>query len=222
MEKAMDANAQGNLVPWRAAVRQAARDAAQIEIEAKWQCSSGTFNYRWEHVQAVVRTAMRLVDLTGADGEIVEAAAWLHDVAKQRDGQTHGRRGAVAARAILARTDFPPTKVAAVADAIAKHVGLSVPPDAPVEPLEAAVLWDADKLTKVGALAVLHFVGYGLSRGQDTAQVIARLPGADNWQPGTVASFQTEAARRAGKERWALFQRFCQQVETEFGGQDLV
>jgi uncharacterized protein len=202
-------------------VQEAAREAARIEIEVKRQCAGGMFNYRWEHVQAVVRTALRLAELTGADREIVEAAAWLHDVAKQGNGRAHGQEGAVAARGILARTDFPPGKVEAVADAIEKHVGLFVPQDAPIEPQEAAILWDADKLTKLGAVAVLHFIGYGVSQGQGTEQLVARLPGTGNWQPGTVASLQTEVARKAGEKRWALFQRFCQQAETEFDGQDL-
>jgi uncharacterized protein len=169
-----------------------------------------------------VRTALRLAELTGADVEIVEAAAWLHDVAKRGHSEAHGPEGAAAARAILAQTDFPPHKVAVVVEAIAKHVGLSLPPEIRIEPLEAAVLWDADKLTKLGATAVLHFVGYGATRGRSTAEMIERRPGVDRWQPQTVQSFQTEAARRAGAERWALFRSFCRQAESEFEGRDLL
>jgi uncharacterized protein len=202
-------------------VRKAAWKAAAAETEVKWGCASDAFNYRWEHVQAVVRTALRLAELVGADAEVVEAAAWLHDVAKLGHREAHGREGAAAARAILAQSDFPPHKVDAVAEAIAKHVGLFVPPESKIEPLEAAVLWDADKLTKLGALAVLHFVGYGAARGRGTREMIERLPGVGNWQLKTVQSFQTEAARMAGAERWAAFQAFCQQVEVEFEATDL-
>lgn len=217
----MGGNEHGGIVPWREAVQKAAREAAAIEIEVKWGGAGGIFNYRWEHVKAVVRTAVRLAELSGADVEIVEAAAWLHDVAKKRHSEAHGREGAAAAREILGRTDFPPEKAEAVAEAIAKHVGLFVPENVTIEPLEAAVLWDADKLTKIGATAVLHFVGYGATKGRSTREMIDRLPGLDHWQPKTVQSFHTEAARRVGKERWALFAAFCRQAEIEFDGQDL-
>jgi uncharacterized protein len=217
----MGINGAGCLASWREAVQKAAHQAALIELEVKLQCAETAFNYRWEHVQAVVRTALQLAALTGADAETVEAAAWLHDVAKKGNGRAHGQEGASLAREILAQTDFPPIKVEAVAEAIQKHVGLFVPPETRIEPLEAAVLWDADKLTKLGAIAVLHFIGYGVTRGQGTEQLVARLPGTGNWQPATVASLQTEAARKAGRERWAMFERFCRQAKVEFGVQDL-
>jgi uncharacterized protein len=40
-------------------------------------------------VQAVVRLANRLAERTGADREIVEAAAWLHDVGKGSHSHEH-------------------------------------------------------------------------------------------------------------------------------------
>ena len=164
-----------DLSTWREAVRSAALAAAIKETiqeacsqaamtgSPEWSENGIPFNYRWEHVQAVVRLAVRLAELTDADREVVEAAAWLHDVAKGRS-KDHGKDGATAARRILSETDFPPGKIDKVADAIVKHRGLWV--TEPVEPLEAAVLWDADKLSKLGATAVLHFAGglvtYGL------------------------------------------------------------
>jgi uncharacterized protein len=220
---------------WREAVRSAALAAASAETaqEARSQAATAgsperrehdiPFNYRWEHVQAVVRLAVRLADLTGADREIVEAAAWLHDIAKGQS-ENHAKDGAVAARRILAETDFPPGKIDAVADAIAKHRGLWIAE--PVEPLEAAVLWDADKLSKLGATAVLHFVGYLMMVGKGTtAQLLKELPGdgwiKPDWQEDTVRSFHTAPARAAGRERMEAFRAFCQRAMQEFDGDDL-
>ena len=59
--------------------------------------------------------AIRLAEVTCADREVVEAAAWLHDVAKE-EGRDHGRDGAAAARRILAEMDYPPHKVETVAE----------------------------------------------------------------------------------------------------------
>ncbi len=123
---------------WRQAIQTAAHQAALNEANLRYGTDELAFNYRWEHVQAVVRLANRLAELTGADWEVVEAAAWLHDIRKQGRDDEHGRLGAIAARQILTGTDFPPAKIQAVADAIFKHVGLFT--HEPIEPLEAAVL----------------------------------------------------------------------------------
>jgi hypothetical protein len=118
---------------------------------------------------------------------------------------------------------LPPAKIDAVAEAIAKHKGLWV--TKPVEPL-AAVLWDADKLSKLGATAVLHFVGYSIMVGEGTtAQLLKELPGDDwikpTWQENTVRSLHTAPARVAGRRRWEAFREFCQRALQEFDRDDL-
>jgi uncharacterized protein len=218
------------LSPWRETVQSAARQAAMVDDRERWGDARMPFHYRWEHVQAVVRLAVRLAERTGADREVSEAAAWLHDVAKPQPTEPtgvgagrrrdHGRDGAVLARRILAGTDFPPHKVEPVADAIAKHVGLSH--DEPVEPLEAAVLWDADKLSKLGATIVLHGVGYLLAEGtRKTGQLIERL-WDEGWAEGIVDNLNTAPARAAGQTRLAAYRAFCRQAAEEWNGEDLM
>jgi uncharacterized protein len=204
---------------WREVVHAAAQEAALADSRVHWHGNDVAFNYRWEHVQAAVRLAIRLADLTGADREIVEAAAWLHDVAKPHS-KRHGRDGAVAARQILARTDFPPEKIDAVADAVAKHVGLFT--DASLEPIEAAVVWDADKLSKLGATAVLHFIGYEVLVGEGaTVKWLEQLSNLA-WQERTATSFQTPPARAAGWKRLEIYRALWQQAVQEFNGDDLL
>lgn len=204
---------------WREAVRTAAYQGTLVEARLRWGTEEVHFNYRWEHVQAVVRLALRLAELTGADREVVEAAAWLHDIRKKGRGDQHGRNGASAARRILAETDFPPDKIEAVADAISKHVGLFT--NQPVEPLEAAVLWDADKLSKLGATAVLHFAGYRVASGEGKTEQLKQRICHQPWQEAAVQSFHTQAARAAGKRRLKAFQSFCIQLQSEYYGDDL-
>ncbi len=210
---------QVNQPTWHATIRRMAQEAALAEARDCWGENDVAFNYRWEHVQAVVRLALRLAALTGADREIVEAAAWLHDVAKL-DSKNHGQDGAVAARQILRQTDFPPAKIEAVADTIIKHVGLFV--DEPVEPLEAAVVWDADKLSKLGATAVLHFIGYKLMVGEGTTvQWLEELPDV-SWMERTARSFHTAPARVVGRKRVETYRALWQQALREFDGDDLL
>jgi uncharacterized protein len=209
----------GFMEDWREVVRNAAHEASVSQTRARREGGAFHYNYRWEHVQAVVRLAVRLATLTGADPEIVEAAAWLHDVAKG-EATDHGQAGADAARRILATTDFPPHKIPAVAHAIAQHVGLWR--DQPVEPLEAALLWDADKLTKLGATAVLHFTADFADEGQgQTKALIDALPGED-WQPRTVESLHTAPARAAGEKRLSAYRAFCHRAAREYHGDDLI
>jgi uncharacterized protein len=203
---------------WREVARNAAYESSVAQMRARRGEDTFHYNYRWEHVQAVVRLAVRLAALTGADAEIVEAAAWLHDVAKGEEAD-HGREGAQAARRILAETDYPAPKIPAVAQAIAQHVGLWR--KTPVEPLEAAVLWDADKLSKLGATAVLHFTGNLVDSGKgDTKALIDALPGED-WQPRAVESLHTAPARAAGQQRLSAYRSFCRRAAREYNGDDL-
>lgn len=153
--------------PWRPVCQQRAQEQAVAEARKAWKVKATKpipFNHRWEHVQSVVNMALRLGRQTGADLEILEAAAWLHDVCKGEPA--HGAAGAREARKLLAQTDFPPEKIEAVADAIGRHVGLYRPVDSPpLEPLEAAVLWDADKLTKLGVQALAYNLSMSYLRG---------------------------------------------------------
>jgi uncharacterized protein len=204
---------------WRQIVQGAALDATLHEAQRRYGTEHLPFNYRWEHVRAVVRLALRLAELTGADPEIVEAAAWLHDIRKRGRDDNHGLDGAAAAREILAETDFPPAKIDAVADAISKHVGLIR--DEPVEPLEAAVLWDADKLAKLGATAVIHFIGYRISHQEIDTEALVEHLSDQPWQPAAVESFHTAPARAAGRARLKLFQSFWDQARREHAGDDL-
>ena len=199
---------------WRPAVREAMRRAAEAESGR-----SAGFNYRWEHVTVVVVLAGKLAGLTGADQEIVEAAAWLHDVTK-RDGEEHAQSGAQVAAQFLPQTDFPEEKIAAVVQAIAQHKGLWR--EEPLTNLESMVLWDADKLSKLGLTAAFHFTAMILARDEPvtTDDLHDDLISAD-WQSRTVKSMHTQPARRAAEARLASYERLLADLERELQGDDL-
>ncbi len=190
---------------WRALSRHMALSRAEDEARQRLQLAEDEplpFNYRWEHVQRVVQMATWLADETGADRDTVEAAAWLHDICKSEPN--HGAAGAAEALWLLPQTDFPREKVLAVVDAIARHVGLRRPKNAPpLTPVETAVLWDADKLTKLGVgvlaynLSMRQFDGLSLAERRAelrkfTVEVLSK----------TVASMNTAPARRLAEERY--------------------
>jgi putative nucleotidyltransferase with HDIG domain len=206
---------------WRTAAQQAARQAAEQEAERRG-CIA--LDYRWEHVQAVVTTALRLAEKLGADQEIVEAAAWLHDVAKDTHNKSeqehHGHAGARLARSILADSDFDPGKIEAVAEAIIKHVGLVS--EQLVEPLEAAVLWDADKLTKLGNVGALHATVLGVQeeRVTCTPDVSQWVYPPDLWAR-IAASINTAPARQAAQARLLASGALARRLDQEWSAADL-
>lgn len=195
-------------------------DATLEELRGRNGTTQVSFNYRWEHVTTVVTLALKLAELTGADADIVEAAAWLHDICKYTDGNRHPQAGAAFARDFLPTTDFPPGKIEAVAAAIADHMGLWR--DEPLAVLESQVLWDADKLAKIGLTAVFHWAGGWLAGDQmrTLSDLIARGRNAE-WQVKTVASMHTAPAKRAAAARLIAYQALYDQLERELTGADL-
>lgn len=205
---------------WRQAVYERMYEATLAELKDRYGTTRTSFNYRWEHVTTVVRLAMKLAELTGADKEIVEAAAWLHDIRKYADGERHPETGATYTREYLPETDFPVEKIEAVATAIADHMGLWR--DEPLTNLEAQVLWDADKLAKIGLTAIFHWTGGSLagSKMQSLEKLIKRGR-ANDWQARTVASMHTAPARRAAEGRLRSYLQLYDALETELAGNDL-
>ncbi len=197
---------------WETAVQQAMHDAAMAEANGR------LFAYRWEHVTAVVTLAQKLAALTGADHDTVTAAAWLHDIRKDA-GQTHPQEGAAFARQFLPQTDFPPEKIEAVAQTIADHMGLWR--DEPLTRLESQVLWDADKLAKLGLTAALHWTGWRLTSQPTTTADLIENNLAQDWQEKTVASMHTAPARQAAKIRLERFQKLWHNLQQELNGEDL-
>lgn len=190
---------------WREVAIAAAHAQSAQEARDLWHLDAGDplpFDYRFEHVEQVTALAMRLGRALHADLEVLEAAAWLHDVRKQQP--KHALAGAAAARDILAATDFPPAKIDCVADVISQHEGLFRPEGAlPLTPLEAAILWDADKLTKLGVQSVLMSMMTPHVYGKDNAarwRYVAEF--ADQVLGRTVQSMNTKPARHIAERRY--------------------
>jgi uncharacterized protein len=209
-----------DLKPWRKTVKKAMKQATEDESVQRFGTAEPLFNYRWEHVTAVVALALKLAELTSADAEVVEAAAWLHDIRKDA-GPKHPREGARFAHEILPTTDFPPEKIGHVAKVIRSHMGLWR--KKPLKDLEAQVLWDADKLAKIGLTAAFHFTPLTVMQrnGRTTRDLITSARANNKWLPKTVASMHTEPAKKAAKKRLKRFNKLWNRLEAELAGEDL-
>ncbi len=115
--------------------------------------------HNFDHVLRVLRLAEHIGRVEGADLEIVQAAALLHDVGRETaeaTGLDHAVFAAARAREIL--SEQPATVVQAVTHAIAAHRFRTSPQPAT---LEAQVLFDADKIDAIGAVGVARAFAYG-------------------------------------------------------------
>ena len=212
--------------PWREACEAALRERTAADAIRAWgfarEAEGGprpVFDYRYEHTLAVVKAARWLGPLCGADAEVVECAAWLHDVAKRLQAphtrDSHAQEASALVPELLAGTDFPPEKIPAVRHAIEHHVGLSLA--APLEPVETACLWDCDKLSKIGAASLIHFGCIsGAFQPITTAEILRR---GESWlglARKITASFTTKPAQEEGQRRLAFLEAHYAQLRREW------
>jgi len=211
---------------WRKACEEAIRAHSEADAIRFWGFSHASaegphpgFDYRFEHTLAVVKIGRWLAPLAGADPEVVECAAWLHDCRKRLDTpdgkDRHAQDASGVVAEILAGTDFPPDKIPAVRRAIERHVGLKL--THVLEPVEAACLWDADKLSKLGAASILHFAALAGAFQPVTTRML--LERGQRWlelAEGIAASMNTEAGRTEAGLRLEFLKAHYRQLQREW------
>lgn len=118
----------------------------------------------FDHILRVYRMVGKLATAEGADIEIVQAAALLHDAqGSQTSGGEEGRldhhqASAEFARQILDAEGWSVDRIAAVQHCILAHRfrdNSNIP-----QTLEAKILFDADKLDVIGAVGVARTIAY--------------------------------------------------------------
>jgi len=212
--------------PWRTACETALRNHSEADAIDGWgfvhQTTEGprpVFDYRYEHTLAAVKLSRWLCPQVGADLEVVECGAWLHDIRKRmkrREGKDfHAQEASAAVAEILAGTDFPASKIAAVRHAIEHHVGLRLA--RPLQPLETAALWDCDKLSKLGAASLVHFACVaGAHQPITTAGILRRGQAWLELAEGIATSMNTPPAQEEAARRVAFLHRHYQQLHREW------
>jgi uncharacterized protein len=212
--------------PWRTTCEQELRRVSDADAIRFWGISHEVegvnrpiFNYRFEHTYAAVLLSRWLAPKVGADPDVVECAAWLHDVAKRLKDplakDTHARDASTQVEAILGATDFPAEKIPAVRHAIEHHVGLKLTKR--LEPIETACLWDCDKLSKIGAASLIHFGCIsGAFQPITTSDILQRGEAWLELARTITASFNTAPAQEEGRRRLAFIEAHYAQLRREW------
>lgn len=160
-------------------VRNMIEEIGQL-VEAACKSDSNMFGYGiWSHhIVHVVKYAKRLAEKLGADEEIVEIAALLHDYAGIRDSsleEEHHIHGARESERILSAYGYPGEKIEKVKHCIMSHRGsMAVERITP----EAECVASADAMShifQVPSLLYLTYVEKGMSIDEGKAWVLDKL-----------------------------------------------
>jgi uncharacterized protein len=110
-----------------------------------------------DHVIRVLNNALHICKHEhDADLFIVEAAAWLHDIARDIEDNNKGRichakEGAIMAEKFLKTLNVDESSIKKISQCIATH---RFRDNNPPETLEAKIIFDADKLDSIGATGI--------------------------------------------------------------------
>lgn len=176
---------------------------------------------KFSHQPRLYALAQRLGKGLEHDGDILFAAAWLHDLGvfvghRPEDPAALAAWDHVAyvqgrAPELLRGFGFPEAKISAVLKVIAEHL-----PSADPQTPEGTLLRDADILEQLGAVGILRTV---CKVGRDTRfhtfrDAVESLRRAAADLPGKL---RLPEARRLGQERVLLLNAFLEAAEAEGG-----
>ncbi len=194
-------------------------------------CESDDGSHDIAHILRVFRNAMRILREEGGHGEVLAAAALLHDcVAVEKNSPLRVRASHLAAEkacVLLRAMGWAEIDIAAVAHAIITH---SFSANLSPETLEAKILQDADRLDAIGAIGVARCFYIG-GRMNATLHDVAdpageRRPINDkrftlDHFPAKLFKladgFQTASGRRMAAERHVWLVTFYRQFLEESG-----
>lgn len=169
--------------------------------------------HSYEHTLRVRELCRYIGAAEGADLEVLEAAALLHDIGRPEEevtGKSHAKVGADMAVAFLATTPFPKEKLPQVASAIQTHrFSEQLPP----ESLEGKILSDADKLDAMGALGLARTIAESLVQQRGLLGTIVHIHRKLLQLKDLI---HTDTAKRLAVPRHELLHNFMTQLASEY------
>jgi uncharacterized protein len=211
-------------------------DATAQFIEQKF-ANEGS-GHDWAHIRRVWLMARRLaLAAPGADTEVTELGALLHDIADWKFHDGDYEAGPRAARAWLHSQHASETLIARVETVIREvsFKGLGVA--TPVSSIEAALVQDADRLDAIGAIGIARAFAYGGHKGRPLHDATIAPVAHDtfaSYQKNTAPTLNhfyekllhlkdrlnTDAARQVAKERHAFMETYVARFLAEWDGID--
>lgn len=139
-------------------------DRVAAHVKARFLAESS--GHDWHHINRVWQLTRRIAAQEGADSQIAELGALVHDIA---DWKFHGGDDSVGPReaeALLRREGATEEVIAAVVDIVAtisyKGAGVTTA----MRTLEGQCVQDADRLDAIGAIGIARCFAYGGHAGR--------------------------------------------------------
>lgn len=136
----------------------------KIKEELLKRCESyrdkNGYDFWEEHIQYVVKNAIYLAEKYGADTEIVELGALLHDISMPSEygpSEEHNIYGAKIAEELLSKYGYPKEKIEQVKNCVLNHRGSK---DRPRNTLEEQCVADADVIAHFDCIPALFHLAY--------------------------------------------------------------
>jgi len=188
----------------------------------------------FDHVERVHRMALNIAKKEDANLRIVDAAAWLHDIAHVREDEgkcaCHAQEGAKIARKILKRMNFPESEIKAIGHAISVH---RFSKGKKAKTKEAEILQDADRLDALGAICIARVCMYYGYRGKPLYEPKRKPKKYYHGQKTNAINhfyekilkikpetFHTETARKIARKRYSFIRQFLRKFKAEWKGKD--
>jgi len=207
-----------------------------LEKAREWYVNTDAV-HDFSHIERVYRMAQRLAMAEGANLEIVNAAALLHDADGTTPGsevrREHHLRSADFAGMILKQEGWPEEKIKAVQHCIRAHRYRD--DSEPPETIEAKVLFDADKLDVLGAIGAVRTVVYAALAGtpfytepsaqflESGVEVAGELHSAYHEYLFKLRNVEkrlfTHTARHIARQRGQYLEEFFNQLIAEYKGE---
>lgn len=189
----------------------------------------------WWHIDRVRRNAVYLAKAEGADVELCELAALLHDIA---DWKFHGGdecAGPNAARAWLRSQQVEESMIDRVCDIIAGVTYKGAGVETPMSTREGRCVQDADRLDALGAIGIARAFAFGGHFGRmmydpdHPPELHADFAAYKSKTGPTINHFyekllllkdrmQTDTGRRLAAERHQFLETFLRQFFAEWNG----
>jgi len=183
---------------------------------------------RWLHTQDVVSIALILAEKEGADKEIVEISAWLHDIGttdKRAKIITHHIYSAEIVQGLLKELDFEPKKIEQIIRCIKEHMGpintfdILLRAEGKTQEflprpstIESKVVYDADMINLCSPFGVVKTIILNTKEGKNFKEII------NNIKTFTTQAFndlKTKSGKEIGKKYFFMSREFLEMVELQ-------
>jgi len=140
-----------------------------VEEECKKPTNQYTFEVFTFHIIPVNKYARKLAEELGADLEIVELAAWLHDIGLVMLGrENHHITGAEIAEKKLKELGYPEEKIEKVKHCILAHRGSK---NIELKSVEARIIAEADSIAHFDTIGGLFKVNFSIQKEKDQGEI---------------------------------------------------